>query len=328
MRLAKAILLRVLFGAISLLFITFVAFVADEIAPGDAATVSAGEKATIAQIELQRERLGLNRPWHVRYFEMIGNIAKGDLGKSYVGTKEPVAEIIKRTLPMTLRSALMAMLLAIVIGVSLGTIAAVYENRFGDRTILILSTLGVTVPNFVLAPLLVYFWCLNPNKFASLVSYGNIDKLPMTWTPDRNVPDLYYLLIPVLVLSLRPMAMLTRLTRASMVETLKQEFIKLATAKGVPPFRLIVGHALRNAILPVVTAIGTSFGFLLTGSFVVERFFVMPGMGSTAIEAITQTNGPVIIGTIIVSGFLFIFVNMIVDILLPILDPRIREAQV
>ncbi|MEQ1934175.1 MAG: ABC transporter permease [Fimbriimonadaceae bacterium] len=328
MRLAKAILLRVLFGAISLLFITFVAFIADEIAPGDAATVAAGEKATIAQIEHQRKLLGLDRPWHIRYVEMIGNIAQGDFGKSYVGTKEPVADIIKRTLPMTMRSALFAMLIAIIVGVTLGTIAAVYENRFGDRTILVLSTLGVTVPNFVLAPLLVFLWCLNPNKFAQLVSYGNLDKLPLNWTPDRVAPDFYYLLIPVLVLSLRPMAMLTRLTRASMVETLKQEFIKLATAKGVSPFRLIVGHALRNAILPVVTAIGTSFGFLLTGSFVVERFFTMPGLGSTAIEAILQTNGPVIIGTIIVSGFLFIFVNMLVDIMLPILDPRIREAQV
>ncbi|MEQ1820933.1 MAG: ABC transporter permease [Fimbriimonadaceae bacterium] len=328
MRLAKAISLRVLFGAISLLFITFIAFIADEIAPGDAATVAAGEKATIAQIELQRKRLGLDRPWTVRYVEMLGNLSHGDFGKSYVGTKEPVADIIKRTLPMTARTAFLAMLVAIIIGVTMGTIAAVYENRLGDRTILILSTLGVTVPNFVLAPLLVYLWCLNPNKFAQFVSYGNISELPMNWTPDRVAPDFYYLLIPVMVLSLRPMAMLTRLTRASMVETMKQEFIKLATAKGVPPFRLIVGHALRNAILPVVTAIGTSFGFLLTGSFVIERFFTMPGLGSTAIEAILQTNGPVIIGTIIVSGFLFIFVNMIVDILLPILDPRIREAQV
>lgn len=317
MRLTKTILLRLLYSFVSLFFIVFVAFVADEIAPGDVATVLATEKASPEQIATLRHQLGLDRPWPIRFVEMVGKLGKGDLGISYATAgKEPVASILGRTFPMTLRTALLAMILAIMVGVTLGTLAAVWENRFGDRAILLGSTLGVTVPNFVLGPILVYIFATQMNR------------LPSTWDPDTPMPVFYYLILPVIVLSLRPMAMLTRLTRASMVETMKQEFIRLAVAKGVPSGRLIFKHALRNAILPVITAIGTSFGFLLTGSFVVERLFAMPGMGSRAIEAITNADGPVIIGTIIVSGTLFILVNLIVDILLPILDPRIREAQV
>jgi peptide/nickel transport system permease protein len=127
---------------------------------------------------------------------------------------------------------------------------------------------------------------------------------------------------------LRPMALLTRLTRASMVETLRQEFIRTAIAKGVPPFRLVTKYALRNAILPVITAIGTTFGFLLTGSFVVERFFLLPGVGSTTIEAILRNDPPVIMACVLVTGIMFVIINTIVDALLPLLDPRIREAQV
>lgn len=318
MRLAKTIILRLIYSFISLFFIVFVAFVADEIAPGDAATVLLGEKATEQQLINQRKLMGLDRPWPVRFGEMVTNLARGDLGKSLTTAgQEPVTEIIGRTLPRTARLAALALIVAILIGVTLGTLAAIWENRFGDRTILLVSTLGVTLPNFVLAPILVFWLALSMNQF------------PVTWSEDQVPGTLWrYLFIPVIVLSLRPMAMLTRLTRASMVETMRQEFIRLAIAKGVPPTRLIFVHGLRNAILPVVTAIGTSFGFLLTGSFVVERFFAMPGLGSRAIEAINNTDGPVIIGTIIVSGTLFILVNLVVDILLPILDPRIREAQV
>lgn len=317
MRLAKTIILRLIYSFISLFFIVFVAFIADEIAPGDAATVLIGEKATQEQLTIQRRLMGLDRPWPVRFGELVVKLTKGDMGNSLTSPdKEPVSRMIGRLLPRTARIALFAMLIAILVGVTLGTIGAIWENRAADRTILLVSTLGVTLPNFVLAPILVYWLALNMNQF------------PVTWSEDQVAPLWRYLFIPVIVLSLRPMAMLTRLTRASMIETLKQEFIKLAIAKGVPSTRLIFVHALRNAILPVVTAIGTSFGFLLTGSFVVERFFAMPGLGSRAIEAITNADSPVIIGTIIITGTLFIFVNLIVDILLPLLDPRIREAQV
>lgn len=316
MRLAKAILLRFFYGVLSLIFISFVTFLADEVAPGDAATVRAGEKATLAQVERLRESMGLNRPMLVRYGEWLWKATHLDFGTSYYATKEPVLTIIRRNLPMTMTIAGLSILLAAAIGISLGTFAAVYENRATDRFVLTFSTLGVTLPNFVLAPILVYIFALQ------------LDRLPQTWATQLVGPVWMYLVLPVVVLSARPMATLTRLTRASMVETLKQEFIKLAVAKGVPPTRLVIRHALRNAILPVITAIGTSFGFLLTGSFVVETFFTLPGIGREAIEAIQKGNMPVVQACILITGIMFVTINLLVDMLLPILDPRIRESQV
>ena len=260
--------------------------------------------------------MGLDKPVPVRYGIYISGLARGDWGKSYQGTHEPVSDILKRSMPMTAKIAILAITLASIVGITLGTIAAVRENRFADRSILTLSTLGVTLPNFVLAPVLVYIFAVKLNK------------LPVGWESELRGPEWMYLLLPVIVLSLRPMAMLTRLTRASMVETLRQEFIRTGIAKGVPPFRLITKYALRNAILPVVTTIGTTFGFLLTGSFVVERFFIIPGIGSKTIEAIFANDVPVVQACVLATGFMFVVVNTIVDISLPILDPRIREAQV
>lgn len=316
MRLARALTLRILFGVLSLLFISFVTFVADEVSPGDAVDILAGEKSTPEQKARMREEMGLNRPMLVRYAEYVGKAATGDFGQSYTGTKQPVAEILAQNLPMTTRLAGLAITFAAALGIALGTLAAIHENRMADRAVLTLSTFGVTVPNFVLAPLLVYVFCLQ------------LDLLPQTWSPNRVASDVYYLILPVVILAARPTAMLTRLTRASMLETMRQEFIKMAVAKGVPPGRLILRHALRNAILPVVTAIGTSFGYLLTGSFVVETAFLLPGIGRETIQAIQERNTPVVQACILATGAMFIFINTVVDLTLPLLDPRIRESQV
>lgn len=317
MRLAKAILLRFFFGVLSLVFISFVVFVAGELAPGDRATREAGDKAGRPEvIQALREKYGLNKPWPVRYVNFLGGAVRGDLGTSYVGTKRPVTDLLAEAAPMTVRIAMLSIVLAAIVGILLGTLASVYQNRFGDGAVLTFSTLGVTIPNFVLIPILVYIFATQ------------LDRLPAGWAVERVAPDWMYLILPVTVLALRPMALLTRLTRASMIDTFQQEFIRTAIAKGVPRGRLIFRHALRNAILPVVTAIGTSFGALLTGSFVVETAFSLPGLGRLAIEAILAADLPTIQGTVLIGGALFIVVNLIVDILLPILDPRIREAQV
>lgn len=316
-RLFRAILTRLAFGVVSLLFISFVTFMADEVAPGDAATALAGEKATAAQVEVKRHELGLDRPWPIRYVEFVEHAAKGDLGRSYFRTREPVKDILIQKMPLTMKLASYAIVLAAFIGIGLGTLAAVFQEKFPDRSILTLSTLGVTVPNFVLAPILAR--ALGPN---------GADVVPLTWEVILRGPEILYLVLPVSILAARPAAMLTRLTRASMIDTIQQEFIRTATAKGVPRGRLLIKHALRNAILPVVTAIGTSFGFLLTGSFVIERAFTIPGIGSATIEAILQGDMPLVQAGILVTGTMFILLNLLVDILLPILDPRIRESQV
>ena len=316
MRLVKAILLRLLFGAFSLFFISFVTFVAGEFAPGDPATIIGGEKATQATIQQIRHNLGLDQPWPSRYFRYVNNAVHGDFGVSYYGTHEPVKDILVRTVPMTVKLATQAMVLAAAFGIFFGTLSAVYQRRFADKAILTLSTLGVTTPNFVLGPILVYIFCLK------------MDRLPLTWQTTLVAPEIYYFILPVVILSSRPAALITRLTRASMIDTLDQEFIRTAVAKGVPRRRLLFKQALRNAMLPVITTIGTSFGFLLTGSFVIERYFLMPGLGSAVIEGIQQINMPVVQAGVLVTGAMFICLNLIVDILQPILDPRIRESQI
>lgn len=315
---AKAVGLRLLYALVSLLFISLITFLADEIAPGDAALVRAGEKAPREAVERLREEMGLNRPWPVRYVEFLGKAAVLDFGDSIVGTRQPVRDTLARALPVTMRIAVLAILLAAIVGIALGTVAAINENRVADRAVLSLSTLGVTIPNYVLLPVLVYVFALQ------------LDQLPTSWAPDgqRVAPDVFYLAIPVVVLALRPMATLTRLMRASMLDTLRQEFVRLAVAKGVPRWRLYTRHCLRNAIIPVLTAIGTSFGYLLTGSFVVENAYLVPGIGKAAIEAITQRDTPMILASVLVTGAMFVVVNLIVDLLLPLVDPRIRESQV
>lgn len=316
MRLARAIAFRLLYGILSLVFITFVTFLANEAAPGDPALIFAGEKASHAEYLRIRHNMGLDLPWYERYVHSVVNDAHGDFGRSFYGTQEPVTDILKRDLPMTMRISFEAILLASALGILMGTFAGIWQNKFGDRAVLTVSTLGVTVPNFVLAPILVYIFSLRLNY------------LPQNWEVDRVAPDYYYLLLPVIILAARPMAMLTRLTRASVIDTMQQEFIRLAVAKGVPSFRLVTRHALRNAILPVITAIGTSFGYLLTGSFVVETFFTLPGIGRETIQAIQKHDYPVVQACILVTGFMFVVLNMVVDVILPILDPRVREAQV
>jgi len=318
-RILRNVLLRLLYGAASVVFISLVTFLADEIAPGDPAMLRMGEKNfTVERYEALKREMGLDRPWPVRYGEYMVNAAQGDFGESHTGTRDEVSDILRKVLPVSMQLALLAILFAAAIGLVLGTVGAVFENRTADRAVLSVSTLGVTIPNFVLAPVLAYFFAIK------------LGMLPLTWEIESKMeaPKFYYMVLPVLVLAARPMATLTRLTRASMIDTLNQEFIRLAVAKGVPSLRLYFKHGLRNAILPVLTGIGTSFGYLLTGSFIVENAFIVPGIGREAISAIQKGDTPVIMACVIVTGFMFITVNLLVDLVQQVIDPRIRESQV
>jgi peptide/nickel transport system permease protein len=314
--LTKAILLRFLFGIFSLVFISFVTFIADELAPGDAANVLAGEKASQEQVQRLRHEMELDRPWPERYGKFLLRAAQFDFGNSYTGTKRSVSGLIAEKLPFTAMVAVPAIILASIVGILLGTLAAVFRNRGPDTGVLTLSTLGVTIPNFVLVPILVLIFAVQ------------LDYLPTAWDTPLKGPVFLYLILPVAALAARPTALLTRLTRASMIDTMQQEFYRTGIAKGVPTGRLIFRHALRNAILPVITVIGTSFGFMLTGSFVIEQAFSIPGIGKAGIDAIQAGDMPLIQGVVLVTGFLFIVINLAVDLVMPLLDPRIREAQI
>lgn len=312
MKLAKQLALRVFTGLLSLIFISFVTFAIQSFASGDAATMLAGEKASHQQVVMLRHQMGLDRPFLVQYGDFLVKACHGDLGHSYFGAQAPVTEILGRTLPMTATLAFSAIILAAMIAIPLGILAALRENTIVDYFSLTFSVLAVTIPTFVLAPIFVYFFALELNY------------LPQTWDNPLRGPMVYYLIMPVAVLAAAPTATLTRLTRSSVLETMRQEFVRLAIAKGVSPWRLYFKHILRNAILPVITSIGTSFGGLLGGSFIIERFFRLPGVGSKTIEAMLARDTPVIQGCIITVGALFIFVNLLVDLAVPLLDPRVR----
>lgn len=284
------------------------------LASGDVANLLAGEKATHHQIEMIRAQYGLNKPLLVQYGHFLLNALQGNLGHSYFGAQPTVVSILKTTLPMTMTLAFSAIILAAVVAIPFGTIAAIKENKVADFSILSLSILAVTIPTFVLAPLLVYVFALR------------LDYLPQTWDNPLRGPVFYYLLMPVVILAARPTATLVRLTRSSVLETMRMEFVKLAIAKGVSPVRLYTKHILRNAMLPVVTAIGTNFGYLLGGSFIIEQFFRLPGVGSRTIEAMLSRDTPVIQGCIIATGALFVLVNLLVDIAVPLLDPTVRGS--
>ncbi len=298
----------------TLIFITLLTFVIGEMAPGDAATVRAGEKASAEFIHELREQMGLNRPLAVRYVEFVKNAAVLDFGESWYPPYHAVRQTLIEGMKQTGLLALLAIILATMMGVTLGCIAAIGHNKLSDRVAVTFSTLGICIPNFVLAPVLAYLFAIK------------LELLPLTWEVNRTESIVYYLALPVLILALRPAAIITRLTRAAMIDTLSQEFIRTAFAKGVPYWRVITKHAFRNSLVPIVTAIGSSFGYLLTGSFIVESFFRIPGLGLRSIGSIYQGDYPVVQGTVLLFAVLFIFVNLVVDIFLPLLDPRVREV--
>ncbi|MBX3097527.1 MAG: ABC transporter permease [Fimbriimonadaceae bacterium] len=303
-------------GLLSVLFVALVTFIADELAPGDAVLAIAGEKARPEIVEQIRKEYGLDKPVPERFVSYVGNAIRGDFGQSYFGTREQVTDIIKRSLPITGMLATWALVVALVIGVFLGTLAALKENLWPDRLALAISTLGVTVPNFVLIPILVLIFVLK------------MDMLPLTWETPMRAHLVYYLVLPVVVLAARPLAVLTRLTRAAMVDTLQMQFMQFARAKGVPAGKRAIEHGLRHALPPIVTAAGTTFGYLLTGSFITETAFTIPGLGKAAIDAIKKRDTPTVMGIAIVTAILYVTVNLIVDLLQPLLDPRLRESQV
>jgi peptide/nickel transport system permease protein len=314
--LARQILARLAWSIPTLVFITLLTFIIGEMAPGDAATVIAGEKASRATIENIRERMGLNRPVAVRYAEFVTNAVRLDFGKSWFPPYRPVRDTIVSGMALTGLLAIMAIVLASVVGVFLGSVAAIYHNRWLDRVAVTFSTLGICIPNFVLAPVFIFLFALKLKALPETWPY-NWDEL----TVAARVP---FLIMPVVILALRPSAVITRLTRAAMIDTLAQDYIRTAFAKGVHFWTVMWKHAFLNSLVPIITAIGTTFGFLLTGSFILETAFRIPGLGLKSIQAIYQGDFPVIQATVLLFAVLFILVNLAVDILLPLIDPRIR----
>lgn len=277
------------------------------LAPGN---FYSSEKALPPAIEKNiREKYGLDKPWYVQYGRMIGNVLRGDFGLSLRYQGQSVNQILAQTLPVSATLGLLAYGLALVVGVAAGTLAAVKQNSRLDYISMALAMLGISVPNFVLGPILVLIFSLN-----------------LYWLPPARwggVPS-WNLVLPVLTLSAVYMAYIARLTRAGMLEVLRSDYIRTARAKGLSERAVIFRHAMRGGLLPVVSFTGPALAFLISGTVVVERIFALPGLGNYFINASLNRDEPLIIGIVAFTSILIMLLNLAVDIAYGLIDPRIR----
>lgn len=301
------ILRRLLTAALTLLGVTLATFVVVYRIPADPAALLAGQSASPEVVANIRTRLKLDRPVLVQYGDFVVRLARGDLGESF-STGEPVARRIAQRLPATVQLALAGWVIWLVVGTLVGVWAAAKRSRLGEASLLGFSILGVSTPTVWVGILLLSLFV------------GRLH-----WLPAGGSGTPLHLVLPVLTLSLSGVAYYARLAHSSMVETLSEDYVRTAVAKGVPRRVVVFRHALRNALLPLVTVAGTDLGALLGGVVFTESVFAWPGMGRLAVEAVTNLDIPLIIGVVLVSATFVVLANLVVDLLYPVLDPRIRS---
>lgn len=297
-----------------LIVVAIVTFLLIHIMPGDAAAVMLGPEATPAQVETLRESLGLNQPLYVQFFTWVGNALQGDLGQSFfIGL--PVSTVIHAALAPTINLAIFAEVVAILIGVPAGIVAARKQGSATDQSVMIGALLGISVPSFLLGLFLMLL-------FSVLLGW-----LPVAgYSPleDGVFETLKYLFLPGIALGSMQAALIARMTRTSMLETLSKPYLKTAKAKGLSGNRIIYKHALRNASMPILTTIGQTLGTLVAGAAVVETVFNVPGIGQLIINSIERRDIVVIQGVILVIAVSYVLINFLVDVLYSVLDPRVR----
>ena len=272
------------------------------------------ERAIPESIQANLEaKFGLDDPWWKQYVRYVKGVATFDLGPSLVLRNRDVNDIVREHFPPSLELGALAMLFALVFGIPLGLLAALRANKWPDYTAMVVAKVGFAVPSFLVATLLIYFFA---------VRWGDVFDLPTSgWDTWQSK------ILPTIALGLGPMAYFARLTRGSVLETLQQDYIRTARAKGLRRRRIVVVHTLRNSLIPVVTAAGPILGFLITGSFVIEQIFAIPGIGRYYVTAVTARDFSVVMGLTVLLALIVIIANMVVDILYGILDPRTREAR-
>ncbi|HLV79840.1 MAG TPA: ABC transporter permease [Chthonomonadaceae bacterium] len=320
-----AYLLRRLAWAIpTLLAVSFLVFIAVRLAPSSPVEAKLGEKATPEQREQLLHHYGLDQPLLVQYFRYIGNIVlHGDFGESYVEEGRPVTQNIKERFPVTACLAITALLFAALLGLPAGALAAYYHNSWFDRALMAIVVALVSVPSIVLGPLLIYFIAVQL-RWLPVSGWESVD-VTLANAIRFTLPLPRYLVLPTIALGARSAALLARFMRASLLETLRQDYVRTAIAKGLTRAQAVRRHALKNAFLPVLTVLGTNFGALLTGSFVVETMFQIPGIGYDSINSISTRDYPVIQGIALLVASIYLLVNLGVDLLYGVIDPRIRQ---
>lgn len=277
-------------------------------APG---TFYSSEKVLPPAVEANiRKKYGLDKPWYEQYFIMLGNVARGDFGDSLKYEGQSVNEILWRSVPVSATLGILAYLLALIVGIFAGTIAALRQNRFADYSSMAVSMLGISMPNFVLGPILVLIFSLYLFWFP-----------PARW---GGFTGISYLVLPVITLSAVYAAYIARLTRAGMLEVLRSDYIRTARAKGLSEWNVVTRHALRGGLMPVISFTGPALAALLAGTVVVEKIFALPGMGNIFIQSILNRDEPLTLGVVAFISIVIMLFNLLVDIGYAFLDPRIR----
>lgn len=304
------------------------------LAPGDPAVALLGDKANKQSVADLREQLGLDKPIHEQYFIYMRNISKGDFGKS-ANSNEPVLTEFMDRFPATIELASLAMILATILGVLAGIISAIKRYSMFDYASMFGALAGVSMPVFWLGLVLIYFFSVKLGWLPVSGRLGyefDIDHITGFYLIDSLLVKDYdafwdalrHLVLPAIALGTIPMAIIARMTRSSMIEVMKEEYIKTARAKGCSRFQVVAIHALRNALIPVVTIIGLMFGSLFAGSILTETTFSWPGIGKWLVNAVYQRDFPVIQSATLLIAIIFIAINLIVDLLYAVINPKIR----
>ena len=284
-----------------------IAFVLLYLLPGDPASVMlARSGASAQQIAQLRADLGLDEPLYRQYVKYLYSVVQGDFGRSMV-SQEPVLKLLMARIPTTLELVMAALLLSIPFGTLLGIIAAVNQNTWIDRLLVAFASIGVSMPSFWLGLMLILFFSVT-----------------LGWLPSFGQGSFKHLILPALVLGFGAVGTITRTARTSMVEVLKQDYIVTARSKGLAEHTMLLRHALRNALIPIVTIVGLQFGWLLSGSIIVEAVFSRQGLGLLLIDSILEQDLPVVQGAVILTSVLYIFLNLVVDLAYGFVDPKVR----
>lgn len=331
-----------------LLGISFLVFLVLRLIPGDPALLILGERATPAQLTTIRAQLGLDKElfldfsgkrniFDTQYVNFMSELARGDLGTSIVRRTDVAAELLAK-FPATLELTLAALLIAVIVGVTIGVIAAIRRGTWIDAGSMFLALVGVSIPIFWLGLMMQYLFAVNlrilPVSQRLDIEYGRgftpitglyvIDGL-LTGRPELSLNALQHLIMPAIALSTVPMAIIARMTRSAMLEVLTQDYVRTAWAKGLHERTVVTRHALRNALLPVVTIIGLQLGFLLGGAILTETVFSWPGIGTWILAGVQGRDYPVVQSGVMFVAFIFVLVNMLVDLSYAFLDPRIQH---
>jgi len=303
---------RILLTIPALLGATVLVFLLIHLAPGDPAVVLAGPDASAADLQRIRQSLALDQPYYAQYVRYLQHLLRGDLGQSYF-YRDNIAKLVARTAPATVTLSAVALVFSLLVAIPIGILAATRRNSWVDHASMAMSVLGISVPVFWLGIMLIYLFAVSLNWLPASGRGGPI------WTPD----GLAHIVLPAVSLGVLLMASTTRLTRAAMLEVLQEDYIRTARAKGTRERAVLYRHALRNASITIVTNIGLQIGGLLSGAFLTETVFAWPGIGRLTVDAMFRRDYPLVQGALLMVVCGFIVVNLFVDLLYGLLDPRI-----